>query len=544
MAALGVILLGAILRLSVFLQRPPLWIDEAMIALNVGRRPADALLLPLDWDQVAPLGWLLLERGLVLGLGMHEWVLRAPALLAGIATPWVVWRVTRRWLGGPTALVATLLIATNPAMIYHANEVKPYAMDPLGAIVLLAAAWSALQATTPAARQAEWRRLGFLGLLVPLFSLPGILVLGGLGAVLLSVAIRRRDRGMLATVFGWGVVWLAAFVPAWVIAYRPTTDEPTMRLFWADAMAGLGTPGLRERMGDLVNQLARLVTAAPPWQAWPLVFALAALGLALLWTRGHGRVAILTVSPLLVLGIGWLTDLVAVGVRVSLWVVPSLCIFIAWALVAIAHSSRWTRAAAVLTIGATALSGAIVGHQRTSSNGGRALIEGVLAAQPGVVYLSAGAIPHWLVATTDWTAPDTTRLDDLAMLGSAGGPLFHNTPSRQLAPAMADRTDGIVPREILGRPAGMRIEYGGRRDLVAIPGWGDAEADRIAPHAAAGIHVLLIFAQPAEQGALFRGLRAADVPIHACGTDRRAWWWYVGATPPIHCTPLHLPQRS
>jgi hypothetical protein len=544
MAALGAIVLGAVLRVSVFLQRPPLWIDEAMVALNVGRRQAGALLTPLDWDQVAPFGWLLLERGLMLSLGMHEWVLRAPALLAGIATPWVVWHVTRRWLGEPTGLVATLLVATNPALIYHANEVKPYALDPLGAIVLLGAAWGVLQATTPAARGARWRLLGCLGVIVPLFSLPGILVLGGLGMVLLIVAIRQRDRRMLATVVGWGALWLGAFVPAWLVSYRPTTDDPTMRQFWADAMAGLGTPGLRERVGDLVNQLARLVTAAPPWHAWPLVLALSTLGLALIWTRGHRRAALLTLSPLLVLGLGWLADLVAVGVRVSLWVVPSLCIAIAWALVAIAGASRWARAAVILTIGVASVSGAIVGHQRKSSNGGRDLIEGVLAAQPRVVYLSAGAIPHWLVATTDWTAPDTTRLDDLARLGSAGGPLFHNTTSRELAPAMADRTDGPVPREILGRPAGMRIEYGGRRDLVAIPGWGAAEAERIAPHAVAGIHVLLIFAQPAEQGALFRGLRAAAVPIHLCGTDRRAWWWYVGSTPPAHCTALHLPQTT
>jgi hypothetical protein len=533
-----------VLRVVVFLQRRPLWIDEAMIALNVGRLTPGRLLAPLEWDQVAPIGWIVLERTLVLAFGMHEWALRLPALVAGILTPWLVWLVARRWVGNPAALVATVLVATNAALLYHANEVKPYAFDALIAIALLGLAGRVLIAETGAARQHAWWRLGLCGVLGTLFSLPAILVLAGLGVVLLGVALHRRDRRMSATAVGVGALWLSAFVPLWLVSYRPATLDPIMRAFWFDAMAGLGSPGVRERVGDLVNQTARLVTTAPPWHAWPIVLALVTIGASLLWVRGHRHAVLLLMSPIAVLGLGWLTDQVAVGVRVSLWAVPSLTILGGWAITTLGATARWTRAVAGVLVVALATTGAVEGVRRDSANGGRDLIAGVLAAQPAVVYLSAGAIPQWLVTSTDWARPDTTRLDVFADLGSAGGPLFHNPMHRRLEAIVPDRGDGPVPREMLGRPAGMRIEYGGRRDLVPIPGWGDAEGQRIALAVDQGVHVLLIFAQPAEQGALFRGLRAANVPIHHCGTERRAWWWYVGSNPPTHCTTLYTPDPS
>ncbi|MEO8479013.1 MAG: glycosyltransferase family 39 protein [Gemmatimonadota bacterium] len=542
--ALGAIVVGALLRVVVFLQRRPLWIDEAMVALNIGRRDLAGFLSPLDWDQVAPIGWLALESLLVRTFGMHEWVLRVPALLAGIATPWVVWRVARPWVGAKAALIATVLVATNAALIYHANEAKPYALDALVAIALLGSAWAVLAPPTTSNRRAQWWRLAVLGVLGTLFSLPAILVLAGIGVLLLAVAAYQRDRGMAATTVAVSAVWLLAFLPVWVVSYRPATLNATMQAFWFDAMAQLGSPGLPGRVGDLLNQIARMITTAPPWDAWPIVVALVTIGAALLWTQGRWRAMVLITSPLAMLGAGWLTDQVAVGVRVSLWAVPSLTLLAASTLAVIGDGARWRRNCTIAGVLALAVSGAVDGVGRDSPNGGRDLIEGVMAQHPDVVYLSAGALPHWLVATTDWSRPDTDRLDTLAWLASSGGPLFHNPLHRTLAPIVPDRVDGPVPQEIMGRSAGIRIEYGGHRDLAAISGWGEAEAERISAHANRGIHVLMIFAQPAARNTLFRGLRTAGVSVHECGTEHRAWWWYVGPQPPAHCRLLFTPEPA
>ncbi len=542
--ALVAVALGAVLRLVLFLQRPSLWIDEAMIALNVGRLTPSRLFSPLEWDQVAPVGWMVVEGLLVMALGMHEWPLRLPALLAGIATPWVVWRVARPMVGAEAALVATVLVATNGALIAYANEAKPYAVDALAAIVLLGLAWDVLAAETAAARQRAWRRLAVLGMVATLFSLTAILVLAGIGAVMLGVAVRQRDRGTAATALGVGALWLCAFIPPWLLIYRPAALDPTMRSFWSDAMAALGTPGILGRTRHFVTQMTYLFTAAPSRHAWLFVVAAGVLGAGLLWERGHRRAVVLLVSPFAVLVVGWLTDHVAIGARLSLWTVPSMAIIGGWTIITLSTTSRWARWIAGIVVVLLAGSGAVKGVRRVSPNAGRAMIEGVLAAQPDVVYLSAGSLPQWLVASTDWARPDHARLDAFAALGSSGGPLFHNTLDRRLESVVPDRTDGIVPREILGRPAGMRIEFGGNRDILPITGWGDTEGRRIAAEAHRGIHVLVIFAQPAEQSALFRGLRATNVPIHQCGTERRAWWWYVGATPPTHCTTLFLPDPS
>ena len=58
--------------------------DELWIAMNLQRRSFLGLRGALDYDQLAPLGWLWLEK-LILTLGRSDAVLRFPALVAGCA---------------------------------------------------------------------------------------------------------------------------------------------------------------------------------------------------------------------------------------------------------------------------------------------------------------------------------------------------------------------------------------------------------------------------------------------------------------------------
>ena len=60
--------LGAALRLWQYAAGASLWADEANMALNIVERPLARLLGPLDYRQVAPPGWLVLEKLAVLAL--------------------------------------------------------------------------------------------------------------------------------------------------------------------------------------------------------------------------------------------------------------------------------------------------------------------------------------------------------------------------------------------------------------------------------------------------------------------------------------------
>ena len=85
-AAALLLLTGMLLRIRQYLTGRSLWVDEAMLALNIVERDFAGMFKPLDYDQGAPLGFLLVEKVFNLLLGKHELALRLFPLLAGLAS--------------------------------------------------------------------------------------------------------------------------------------------------------------------------------------------------------------------------------------------------------------------------------------------------------------------------------------------------------------------------------------------------------------------------------------------------------------------------
>ena len=85
------ILVGIALRVIEFVRGRPLWLDEAMLSLNIAARSFVQLARPLDYDQSAPLAYLWLERLVVNIGGVNEPSLRALPFVAGLALVPLVW---------------------------------------------------------------------------------------------------------------------------------------------------------------------------------------------------------------------------------------------------------------------------------------------------------------------------------------------------------------------------------------------------------------------------------------------------------------------
>src|SRR5438128_2420097 len=82
----GCVAAGMALRLLAYLRNPSLWIDEAMLALNVVGRDIGGMFAPLDWNQGAPVGYLLLAKVCHFVGGSSEFALRLPSVLAALAS--------------------------------------------------------------------------------------------------------------------------------------------------------------------------------------------------------------------------------------------------------------------------------------------------------------------------------------------------------------------------------------------------------------------------------------------------------------------------
>src|SRR5947209_20397995 len=77
---------GITVRCVQYLANRSLWLDESFLALNIVHRTFLQLLQPLDYEQGAPLAFLMVERAAVQLFGNSEYALRLFPLVSGIVS--------------------------------------------------------------------------------------------------------------------------------------------------------------------------------------------------------------------------------------------------------------------------------------------------------------------------------------------------------------------------------------------------------------------------------------------------------------------------
>jgi hypothetical protein len=228
------IVVGIALRLIRYVLRFPLWNDEALLAANLLDRGFADMMRPLDYHQVAPLGFLWAELTAVKLLGFHEWSLRLVPMLGGIASVLLFHRLARHIVRGAALVLAVGIFAVNYSSVRYACEVKPYGLDLAAAtlLLLLTVEWWK--------RPEEMWRLWLLAAVVPLalgLSFPAVFVAGGASVAIGFVLLRSPSwRGWAA----WGIlnlVIVASFVTwYWLgIAAQAQAESGVMVAGWADA---------------------------------------------------------------------------------------------------------------------------------------------------------------------------------------------------------------------------------------------------------------------------------------------------------------------
>ena len=234
------LLLGAALRLRQYLSGRSLWADEAMLALNIVNRNFAGMFQRLDYDQGAPLGFLLVEKLFNLILGRHELVLRFFPLLAGLASLWLFYLLLLSLRGGAeqrrSNLLALALFAVNPQLVYYTSESKQYIVDvaiTLGLLVLVVPIFQN-QITR---RRLLW--LGLAGIFAQWFSHPALFLLTGIGVVLMIHFQRARDYSNLRATIFMGGFWLANLTALYFINLRDLSRNDYLANYWVEGFIPL-----------------------------------------------------------------------------------------------------------------------------------------------------------------------------------------------------------------------------------------------------------------------------------------------------------------
>ncbi len=331
---IALVVFGAVLRISSYIGNPSLWLDEAALAHNIIARSFEGLLAPLDRQQVAPLGFLWLEKAAVSLFGSSEYALRLVPLLASIAALPLFAFVARRLLRPLAAVFALALFATATPLLYFAAETKQYALDVAVVLVLfaLAVARGKNADETRAPEPATSPRLATLltgaGIIAPWLSQPSVFALGGVALYLAipfirarSAAERRMAARPLLPVFALWALSGGASIAHSFMSVTPGT-RATLTRFWERGFIPVssGIPASVHWLGTTTHDV--FTGLFPPVVAI-CVIALFVLGIAALVRRSDGSASLL-LAPLAFMLLASALRLYPVSYRLLLFTTPSL----------------------------------------------------------------------------------------------------------------------------------------------------------------------------------------------------------------------------
>ncbi|HJZ59794.1 MAG TPA: glycosyltransferase family 39 protein, partial [Gemmataceae bacterium] len=225
----ALVLVGAGLRAGAMMNDRCLWIDESMLALNLIERTPAQLFEPLDWNQGAPVGFLLAAKASIAVFGPSEFGLRFVPFLGSVIGLALFAGVSRRLLPAPAALLATGLMAVSPYLLSYSAECKQYVTDATITAGLFALSIGLLRGEGSLGR---WAALGLGGAAAVWFSHPSTFVLGGIGTALLAQALLARDRGRFVAAALTVGCWLASFGVCYLLCLRQLGANQYLLDYW------------------------------------------------------------------------------------------------------------------------------------------------------------------------------------------------------------------------------------------------------------------------------------------------------------------------
>jgi dolichyl-phosphate-mannose-protein mannosyltransferase len=488
--ALATVLVGIVLRLRQYADARPLWLDEAMLSLNVLTRDYRGLLAPLEQDQTAPVPFLWLERFAVAVGGPHELALRAAPLIAGLLFLWCIWRLAERVLAPGPAMLAVAMAALSPVLLTYANEVKPYSWDALVSGVLLLLAVPVLD--SPASTRA-WQALTLAGAFAAVASSPALFTLGGIGLTLLATPEIRADRNGWRRLVLVGVVWSTLFALTYFGVYGTVANDPYMLRFWAPNFLSPG-PDLARRAAYAIGSTleAFFMAEGGAWRdtaALLLLIPLIAGALELRRGRSKSRF-LLFVLPLALVVLASVLRRYPIAPRLMLFTAAPLILLVA------SGVDVLSRVMARVVRGPWLLCAGIAVLIMPALDAGRRLVEPPRKEDlaplirefrakhkpQGAVYVFGRSVPAWLFYTTDWSAPDTSRVRALGDLVSSSGRAFRHAPTRGHA-VSNEGNDLVFPygdwKELVGVPTGQGPNAEGINATTPDQGWAENEARRL-----------------------------------------------------------------
>ena len=238
----AIIGMGIVLRASKYLPGWSMRGDELSLTYNLlNRSPLELTTKPLEFEQVAPIGFLLLEKLLITIFGQSDYFLRLPAFLAGCISLVLIQHLLTKTGGKYGNLFALCAFAFGNYLIYYSSELKQYETDVLICLILTLLFYQHFAKETTIQ---DFLGLGAFGAVALCFSHPALFVCMAVG---LALYIHYwKDKQKLIWVSIVGLLWVGVFLTIYFVLLRYQTRSEYLITFWGNLLSYMPVPPWRD----------------------------------------------------------------------------------------------------------------------------------------------------------------------------------------------------------------------------------------------------------------------------------------------------------
>lgn len=236
---LVVFLAAVVLRGVHYFGRSSMWLDELASAFNISERSFYQLATEsLDFNQVAPLGFLWLQKTATLLFGVNDHAYRFFPFVLSLLSLVLFLSICKNFLKGLPLLGAFTLFALSIAMVFYGGESKQYSGDVTAALFLV---WSSVQLAKGKLTPGALLGISVGGFLLIFCSMPAVVLAPFvLGMVFLQLvkkktALPSRQFALVAASWAFACL-LLSYYAKFVIS---TGTQEAMSDYWSRGFAPL-----------------------------------------------------------------------------------------------------------------------------------------------------------------------------------------------------------------------------------------------------------------------------------------------------------------
>jgi uncharacterized membrane protein len=222
-----VLIAGTLIRLRQYLTFRSYWLDESFLVINLRDKSFGQLLGALDNNQVAPIGFLYIEKSMLELFGPLEWALRLFPFIAAVLSIYLVYNIANHLLNKILALAASFMFILPTGITYYASEVKQYSLDLFLTLLLITLYLNYYQQKS----KNNIFLLVVIGSLSVWFSNIAIIVLFSLGLTeAIKWLVNKKISRIWLLVAG---VWILSFSIYYLLFIHNHPNQAGMERYWA-----------------------------------------------------------------------------------------------------------------------------------------------------------------------------------------------------------------------------------------------------------------------------------------------------------------------